>query len=264
MATRVACLMNPAVRRSRDFAMAMAVGIEAFGDVAVPSDVQRPAAADFAVMYGWKFNALLRRYPGFLYGDLGYWNRDGAFRLAVNGWSPEEYVKATLPATRLAEFGITPYPWRSGGDYALLLGASRKSMREHGYDYMEWERKTAKALNALGIRVRYRPKPTDRERRPIDGIEYDAGAPMAEAFSGARIVVAHHSNGCVDALVAGVPVHCETGAAAAFSVPLHEAGDPPKLPGRDQFLADVARLEWSVADIRSGDAWNHLKGRGLV
>ena len=56
---------------------------------------------------------------------------------------------------------------------------------------------------------------------PIPGSGYDK-RPISEALSNAWAWVTHHSNSAVDALLAGVPVHCEIGAAAAMSVPLDQ------------------------------------------
>lgn len=98
---------------------------------------------------------------------------------------------------------------------------------------------------------------------PIPGAGYDQ-RPISEALGNAWAWVTHHSNSAVDALLAGVPAHCEMGAAAALSIPLDQIAEPVLPAGRDQFLADVAWLQWSLDEMRSGAAWAHLKDRGLV
>lgn len=113
----------------------------------------------------------------------------------------------------------------------------------------------------MGYKVVYRPKPNDKEKRPINGVGYDQ-RPISEALASAKAIVTHHSNVAVEALAAGVPVHCVTGAAAAFSVPLDRLGD--RLDGREQFLADVSYLQWSLDEMRSGDYWSHVKERGVI
>jgi hypothetical protein len=86
--------------------------------------------------------------------------------------------------------------------------------------------------------------------------------PISEALASARAIVTHHSNVAVEALAAGVPVHCFTGAAAACSVPLDRLCERPE--GREQFLADVAYLQWSLDEMRSGAYWAHIKERGVI
>lgn len=262
---KVACLLNHGMTRYRHIANSMAMGIRESGDSAVVCDLRARTRADVAVCYGWKYRDEFRNYPQWIYADLGYWCRDTHYRLCVNSWGPEGYVKADLPASRLESFGVEMKPWRRGGEQILILGASGKSMGQHGHRYMEWETAAAKRLRGTGLDVIYRPKPKDPEKRPlpVEGVGYDE-RPLAESLARAWFVVTHHSNAAIDALAAGVPVHCEIGAAAAFSVPLEAADNPPLLDGREQFLADVAWLQWSLAEMKTGAAWRHLKDRGLI
>lgn len=95
--------------------------------------------ADAAVMYGWKLSAHLKRYPQFVYADLGYWKRDTHYRMVANGWGPESYVRAGMPDDRLTSFGVSVAPWRDGRE-VIVAGATRKSCIQHGYPYMQWER----------------------------------------------------------------------------------------------------------------------------
>lgn len=264
MAVTVACLTSPAQRRYRLIAEAMAAGINRCGDRASLVSVYAPHhAADVGVMYGWKRHQQLQRYARFVYADLGYWQRDNYYRLAVGGWGPERYVCAGLPASRLEALGLQLKPWREQGNEIIVAGATAKAAGEHGLGYMEWERRAVARLRECGRKVVYRPKPNDRLAQPIAGAGYDT-RPISEALANAWALVTHHSNSAVDALLAGIPVHCEIGAAAAMSVPLDQIGEAPLVEGREQFLADVAWLQWTLDEMRSGEAWAHLKDRGLV
>ncbi len=262
---KVACLIHPKLRRYKQVATAMMDGIGRCGDVAYahPVDAPRLKGADVGVCYGWNRHAQYDTYPRFVYADLGYWHRDTHYRLVVGAWSPERYVRANLSRSRLDRLGVQVQPWRTGGDTIVIAGSTGKSCIEHGIGYRAWEARVASQLRDCGKRVVYRPKPTDRNRAPLKGVEYDEG-PLAETLSRACALVTHHSNAAVDALVAGVPVHCETGVAAAFSIPLEQVANPPCLEGREQFLSDVAWLNWSVDEMRSGAAWAHMKERGLL
>lgn len=243
----------------------MIAGIGRCGDIAYAHPINDPPLrqADVGVCYGWKRHAQYQGYPRFVYADLGYWHRDTHYRLVAGGWSPERYVRAGLPCSRLDLLGVKVQPWRTGGDTVVIAGSTAKSCVEHGLKYRGWEARVAAQLSDCGKRVVYRPKPTDRNKAPLPGVEYDE-APLAESLARACAVVTHHSNAAVEALVAGIPVHCETGVAAAFSVPLSEIAQPQLMEGREQFLADVAWLNWSLEEMRSGAAWDHMKERGLL
>lgn len=251
----VACLSVPGRKRSRDVAEAMAAGIRRHGDKVVVS--ASPQRGDVCIGYGWKYHAVYRRFPTFVYADLGYWQRDSYYRLAVNGWSPERYVHAGLPADRFGRLGLRVKPWRSGGS-VVVAGSTAKAVRDHGLAYGEWERQAIRRLRALGLDVIYRPKPNDMGARALEGLQPDR-RPISEVLATAGGWVTHHSNSAIDALLAGVPAHCETGAAASFSVPLEAMADPPRLDGREQFLADVAWLQWTLDEMRSGDCWAHVR-----
>lgn len=265
MALKVAVLIHPKLGRYRVVAEAMTIGIGRCGDLPYihPIFAAPMRNADVAVCYGWKLHQRYANYPRFVYADLGYWHRETSYRLVVDGWSPHLYVRAGLPASRLKRLGVEVQPWRTGGDTITIAGSTGKSSVEHGLAYRAWEIDVVRQLQGCGKRIAYRPKPTDRDKAPIAGAEYDVG-PIDCALRRSCAVVTHHSNAAVEALVAGVPVHCETGVAAAFSVPLAEVANPPLLEGREQFLADTAWLNWSLDEMRSGAAWAHMKERGLL
>lgn len=262
MALNVTCLTISRLSRYQRVARAMSEGIQACGDRTTIVEMGKPMTGQIGVSYGWKHNAYLRKFRRFVYADLGYWQRDSYYRITANGWGSESYVRAGLPASRFHALGLRIKPWHSG-DEIIIAGSSEKSAHQHGFKYMEWEERTAHQLRGCGYRVVYRPKPSDRNGRAMEGFELDK-RPLDEALASAHALVTHHSNTSIDALLAGVPVHCVTGAAAAFSVPLEQIAKPPRLDGREQFLYDVAWLQWTEAEMRSGQCWKHLKERGLL
>lgn len=257
-AVSVACYDHHGRNSYRRVARAMCEGIERVGDRAQFVERFKRTDAAVGVMYGWKFRDVLRRHARFLYVDLGYWRREDYWRVAANDWNPLVAAPRGMPSDRLRALGVEVLP-EHGGDYALVLGATRKSARDFGLRYMAWEERACRALLAAGARVLFRPKPTDRGAPRVAGTVWAGASPLAQLFAGASIVVAHHSNGCVEAVAAGCAVHCAVGAAAERSVPLDAWRAPPRLPGREQFLADVAYTQWTLAEMRSGAAWRHYR-----
>lgn len=262
---KVACLMLDGRARYRKIATAMAQGIAHYGDEAVLRQAREPAlaGADCALMYGWARKDVLRRYRQFVYFDIGYWERDSYYRFGVNRWSSHGIVGGGGSPERLNSLGIKILPWRTTGDEIIVAGQSAKAATEHGFRYGEWERLMVERLAGCGKRIVYRPKPNDLRAQPIAGTVFDR-RPLGEALASAWAVATHHSNVAIDALVAGVPVYCELGAGAAFSVPFEALADPPLRPGREQFLADTAYLQWTLDEMRSGECWAYMRGRGLV
>lgn len=256
------CYSHEQRKNYRRIAHAMHSGIVASGDAStlVRHIAYRPAHV--GVMYGWKLNAVLRRHAHFIYADLGYWGRGEYWRVSIDGWSPVLTMRTGMPSDRLRALGVKVLP-EHGGEYALVLGASRKAMRDHGVGYMRWEMEACARLLAFGARVLFRPKPTDREARSIPGTTFARAGTVSDLFAGASIVVAHHSNACLEAVAAGCAVHCCTGIASPRSVPLESWRDPPRVPGREQLLADAAYCQWTLREMHEGVAWQHLRPRFL-
>ncbi len=265
MVVRAVCLTSPERNRYNRIASAMAAGIGECGDVPYIMPLRSPKmnAPTVAVCYGWKHRQWYQSYNHYVYADLGYWLRDTHYRIVVDGWSPERYVRANLPHDRLKSFGVEVQPVQCGGDTIVVAGSSAKAAAEHGLGYQQWEKDVIRHLQGFGKRIVYRPKPKDRFASPINGAMLDT-QPLEESLSRACFVVTHHSNVAIDALVNGIPVHCVTGAGTAFSIPLEECANPTMPEGREQFLADVAWLNWSLDEMRSGACWRHLKERGLI
>jgi hypothetical protein len=253
----VVCLTHVGQKRYRRIAQAMHSGIVACGDKAAIRELMHPPMqAHAAVMYGWKHAAALKNYGRYVYFDLGYWRRESFYRFSINGWSPQ--LKRGMPAGRFLSLGLDIKPWRAAGDEIIVAGSTAKACREHGMGYQEWEREAVRKLKGMGKRVVYRPKPNDLSAQPIPGAIMDR-RPISEALENCWAWVTHHSNSAVDALLAGVPVHCETGVASHFSVPLESLADPELRGGREQFLYDVAWLQWTLEEMRSGEAWKHIR-----
>jgi hypothetical protein len=252
MALKVACLTHGVLSKYRKIARWMAEGIRANGDVPIVAGSDVPPKADVGIMWGWKYNAILRRYPKFVYFDLGYFKRDEYYRASVGGWSP---ILTHGGPERFASLGLEIQPWHVG-DTIVIAGSTMKACVDHGLGYMQWEQSAAHKLK--GLKVTYRPKPNDQMKRPIPGIGYDTG-PLSETLKTARAVVAHHSNVALDALLAGVPVYAEAGPASHFSVPMDQLADPPLLEGREQFFSDLAWLQWTPQEMMSGACWAHLR-----
>lgn len=254
----VVCLSEVSKSRPRKIAESMSQGIAASGDRPfIQSGGFR--SADVVVAYGWKRVQEYRRWPAFFYADLGYWGRErGYYRFSLNNWSPEAYVSAGHSSRRFEALGLNIKPWRKDGREIVVAGSTEKACRDHGLVYQEWERRVIQRLQGCGRPIVYRPKPNDNKATDIPGAVMDRRS-ISDALDTAYAWVTHHSNSAVDALLAGVPVHCETGAGATLSVPLDCISDAPLLEGREQFLFDVAWLQWNYEEMKSGECWRHLR-----
>lgn len=264
----------------------MAEGITAAGDFPTilserdyqPSHVQ---AYDCAVFYGLEGNnaQLFRDYAAAsaaVYVDLGYWGRreggrfSGYHKISINARHPNAYFRAVAhPEDRLKRFHVEPKAWRAGSDaqHILLAGMGDKGARAEGYEPEAWERWAISEIRKRSKRrIVYRPKPSWKTARPIEGTFYgEKKFELETFFRDCWAVVTHHSNVAVEALVEGIPTFCWGGVALEMSLQDLARIEAPFYPeDRRAWLADIAYTQWSILEMREGAPWRHLKNEGLL
>lgn len=283
MAIKVALYnIGPHHRRSGLVCAAMAAGIKETGDIPIEIDQAsyREPVAPVALFYGFIHNLpkIMRDYreQGLkaVYVDLGYWGRvaggrwSGYHKLSVNSRHPTEYFQARpKDNSRAAALRISPGPWRSGGRYILLAGMGDKAAEAEGMAPESWERSAIAEIRKYSDRpIVYRPKPSWKTARPIDGAEYSPPTQdVTRVIRAAHAVVTHHSNVAVDGIVAGIPAFCWDGVAKPLSSQDISKIETPRRPeGRVQWVRDIAWVQWNILEMRRGRAWKYLKDEGLV
>lgn len=209
-----------------------------------------------------------------VYVDLGYWGRreggrwSGYHKVVVNARHPNAYFRAVShPADRLKRFHVEHRPWRETGSHILLAGMGDKGSQAEGYQPEQWERWAIAEIRKYSKRpIIYRPKPSWKTAKPIAGTIYSEKKIEVEThFRDCWAIVTHHSNVAVDGLVAGIPAFCWGGVALEMSLQDLSRIESPYFPdGRAQWMADIAYTQWSIAEMRAGLPWQHLKREGLI
>ena len=281
MASEVLIYVTYQHKRSVVVGQAMLHGIKKVGDRAVLRDVRtykRPEGS-VAVFYGLADGCrrVFREYVDAglkaVYVDLGYWKRKdggnfaGYHKLSVNYRHPTEYFQAR-PKTieRAKSFGLEVKPWRAGGTHILLAGMSPKGSRAEGFAPSQWETRAVRTIKEQTKRpIVYRPKPKWDIVPKIPGTLFRAGESLEQALQDCFAVVAHHSNVAVDALLEGIPAFVAEGVAMPMALTdLRKIEEPLRPENREQWVADLAWTQWSVAEMQEGSAWRYLKDDGLV
>lgn len=194
--------------------------------------------------------------------DLGYWHRkiDNTFhmRCTLDADHPQAFIRPE-PVQRWHDQAIELRCVAKQAGPVLIIGMGPKSNRALGMRPLEWETRMAQAARLAypDRRIIFKPKrPTDPT---IPGF-VTTHDKIEQALKGASLVVCRHSNVAVDACIAGVPVYCEDGAAAA----LYGAGSlaKPIQPTEKQRLAFLRSLAWwQWKPEEAGKAWNYLLER---
>lgn len=200
----------------------------------------------------------------FIYFDLPYWDHAEQFKVSINDRHPTAYLMdRVMPADRWDKLGIKLAPWKINGKHILVAGMSGKAAWSWGMKDEEYERNIIPKIAAISQRpIIYRPKPSWPGSTPIPGSTYDKVTPITKLLADAHIVVTHHSNVGVDALVAGVPVIARRGAATHLGLPdteLERIETPLRPAGREQFVANLAYCQWTMKELSNGVCWRHVR-----
>lgn len=241
------------------------------------SDFTGKAIGDVAFFYGLRGNMrrIIQEYTNVgkkaVLFDLGYWGRhnggrwNGYHRIAINGYHavPTEEI---YQADRLAKLGVPLKEFNNTGSKVLLCGQSRKAAWVYNMQPEEWELQAIQRIRKyFSGEIVYMPKGSWKEARPLPETTYYEGD-LENILPECLMVVSHHSNSSVHALVAGKPIITDDGIAKQFS---NDYSDMlfPKFPTneeRQQFLNQVAYWQWTVPEIRSGVMLSNLISREVL
>lgn len=189
-----------------------------------------------------------RGYLGdrFAWTSLGWNGLNGRGRFPINA----------DPSRFRLHFGDLLKPWKKSGEYVLLVGQVPNDASLDGQDLSGWYRTTARdAARLYGLPVAFRRHPKALERgirQEVPGtrlIESD----LADALAGAKVVITFNSNVGVDAVLSGVPAVAVDKGSMAWEVTAHRVGELA-YPDREDWLARLAWCQWSIDEIRSGEA----------
>lgn len=93
--------------------------------------------------------------------------------------------------------------------------------------------------------------------------QFEGGAGLQKDFDKAWFVIAYNSNVLTQAVLEGIPSYCfdRNGMAYPACLPYKNLSKPHKAKDidRTQWLRDSAYTQWTIAEIRDGQAWDHLK-----
>lgn len=187
--------------------------------------------------------------------DLGYWHRDRkTMRLTIDADHPQALIRLGEDPARFAASGIELRNDFNPAGHVVIVGMSAKADRMMNMTHNQWEMRAAMLARHgyPGHLVVFHPKrPTDPV---LPGFQTMRG-PIEEVLKGASLVVCRHSNVAIDACIAGIPVHCEDG--AAFALYRHNTSPTPAL--RLAFLQGLAH--WQYVPEEAATAWQFILGR---
>lgn len=221
----------------------------------------RPETKDVAC-WGWRVGQDLRNagYNVFVM-ERGYIG--DRFKYSSLGWNGLNNY-ADFPAfsddgQRFHSQGGVIKPWKSDGNYILILGQVKNDASLKGLDLTEWYLSTAQKCKELyNLPVYFRPHPEAKRRsgyNSVYGIE-NLDGDLNTAIQGALFTVAYNSNSCLDSILSGVPCYAGDKGTMAYDLCMKDISQLV-YPDRERVVFDIACKQWSLDEISTGEA---LKG----
>lgn len=221
---------------------------------------------------------LQERGAPFLYWDKGY-HREWPlwWRVSINAHQPANYIDrmACFP-TRAQVQGWRLKDWRepTKDGHILLAGSSLKYNNFHGLPHpTKMAEEVVRDIRKYSDRkIVYRPKPSWGGAEPVEGTEFSWSKTknfrtIYQDLKGASVLVTHGSNACFEALQEGVPsvILGDAALRCICSTDLAEIEAPRMVERseREQIVNNLAFCQWSIPEIKSGEAWRFLRGQLL-
>ena len=281
-------------RRGKTIVANMYEGIKArSADVPIVRDHKLHAKADnfrAVVFYGLRDNLLAlyleyrRKNVATMFFDMGYWGRgkgemlSGYHRVAINALQPNAYFwSLNAPEDRFRRFRLRIHDWRKSGREVFIAGLSDKNAGVlhrlgliHTPDptrYAEWMRDEIRKHTDRPIA--YRPKPSWKGARPINGTRY-AVKPGLDGLlwelRDAWAVVTFRSNMTISGLMQGIPCFVVGDGVAGLMgyADLSKIEEPLYPDNREQFCFNLAYCQWHFQEMKDGDCWRYHKEKGLI
>lgn len=245
-------------------------GFERHGLNVLRSTPDKPIECDLAVFWSCHqtkvIEAQRRSKRDYLVMERGYvGDRFRWTSMGFNGLNGRAHFHADgMPGDRWERYFDCMGKWTRGGEYILLVGQVTGDASIKHIDFKAWAREAVGQIRGSfpGVPIRWRPHPKEVERKSyseLPGTELSV-RPLSEDLAGARCVVTYNSNTGVDAVLAGVPTVTMDIGAMAWDVSAHEIGQFA-FPDRTQWAYDLAYKQWTLYEIETGIAWDHLKKR---
>jgi hypothetical protein len=235
---------------------------------------------DVAVIFGVKgmSKQIMRDHRSMgkavVYLDKGYTREKGPdghtlyTRMSVNSDSPIQYMMDRKWSNdRFAALNLELEPRKENeSGHVLYCSSSAKYHDFHDIgDATLCAEKVFKRLARLTKKqLVFRPKPSDRRAKAIAGVALStASQSMQDALKGCRLVVTYGSTAAMDAVIAGIPA-LVLGTSIAAPVSGKEIGESleplywPSEEHRYRWARAMAYCQWTVDEMRSGEAWAHV------
>jgi hypothetical protein len=191
--------------------------------------------------------------------DAGYLRREANYWQV--GWNGLNWLTPVqCQADRWKALGLSMTKGRQEGNHVLICG-QKAGDAQHNINPVRYAESTITELRRHTNReLVWRPHPGNSDRvNGADRVSESQGNPLANDLVGAHCLVTHNSNSGHEALIAGVPVFCDSRAiyAECANIDLSQI-ERPKMPARSRYFYRLAYSQWTPDEMASGACLSHM------
>ena len=212
----------------------------------------------------------------FLYADPG--NSNGFLRYSYDGIFPNtgEYCNTNPDPARWEliskKIGIGLKPYKTNGKYILICCQRDGGWSMDGQALMPWLIRTISTIKKHSDRrivIRFHPGDKNHlthkralARYRLQNVIVSHNKNILEDFEHAHAVINYNSSPAVAAAIEGVPTFVldpRRSQAAEVSHHRLEELEDIKTFDRELWVQRMAQMHWTLAELKSGEAWKHLR-----
>jgi hypothetical protein len=231
-------------RKSVDLCEAFVAGAKGeSGDAAVFYGVDQSNLADFY--------SACKSGADWYYIDNSYFDktRGTYFRITKN--AIQHSGRGATNGARFRALKLKVQPWRRGGNHIVFCPQSDSFMLQVARYKGSWIADAWAKVQGQTIR----PLQVREWNRDKIAVAATLNADLVDAW----VLVTYSSAAAITALIEGVPIISEAGAASSMSG-TYEAIETPFTPdGRERFFGVLADNQWTPSEIARGLAWAAIK-----
>lgn len=250
--------------KDQEWPKRMLAGIEASGDKAVIAQHYRKGF-DCYMFWGLRrrhARQIIAAGEPFVCVERGYLgNRIKEWLMVgiggLNGFA--NFNNDNVPGDRWELWKDQLLPWKGGGDYALIMGQVPGDMSLRGMDPYKWAEATAIEARKYYKKVYFRPHPDVGKARKVTNALMLLGD-YNEAIDKSAVVITYSSNAAVDSVMRGTPAISTIRGSMAWDVTSHRIDQPLYRGDREAWGHRLAYAQWHIDEIKSGEAWRHIRG----
>lgn len=238
---------------------------------AIIKDQSEYEPCDVAVIFGWykyaysptmQKKAIIDKHPRdkLIVVESAFVKRGEYYQAGWGGFAGDaDFRSEDSDSKRWEQIGVELKPWRKSKGPVIVCGQLPRDTQVQDVDHLKWCKTTFRAVQKLGLDVRFRPHP-----KVDDPAIYKIHSKYHDKSSikdlNASCFITWNSTSSIDALIEGIPAITMNRSSMAWPITQHDIEDclNLKYPDRTEFFNKLGYSQWTLEEMQEGLVWQHL------